>query len=340
MKKLIYLTAALLVTMPVLVSSCARELTESTRQAHEKMLAAHVRVIHHDTLQKTESGLYYTVVHKGSGARTTDSSLVFVRETILDLNYNIRASTEESVARQLGAFSRSNAYIPLLWHMGNYSIMMGLEEMLMDMREGEMRRIWLPYWLSAYQEGGSSENTTAMVYDLELVKVVSDIDKYQIDTLESFRNRHYPGVDSLERGFYKVTLVPGTGDSVKSATTAKAWYIGKFLNGHVFDTNVADTAQKYRIYNTSKEYSILHVSMPVEDQEDDTSQEEEEGSVVKGFSKCMQDMKYGEIAVCFFHSDYGYKTEGKQSSSSGTYLGGGIPSYMPLSFWIYVPLNN
>jgi len=178
-----------------------------------------------------------------------------------------------------------------------------------------------------------------MVYDLELVKVVSDIDKYQIDTLESFRNRHYPGVDSLERGFYKVTLVPGTGDSVKVATTAKAWYIGKFLNGHVFDTNVADTAQKYRIYDSDNEYSVLQVSMPSEEEEEeDTS--EEEGSVVKGFSKCMQEMRYGEVAVCFFHSDYGYKLEGKQSSASGTYLGGGIPSYMPLFFWIYVPLDD
>ena len=339
MKKLIYLTMAMLATIPALLSSCAREQTESTLEAHKKMLAAHVRIIHQDTLQKTESGVYYTIVRKGSGAPSTDSSIVFVRETVLDLKYNIIASTEENVARQLGNFSHANAYIPLLWYMGNNSIMMGLEEMLQDMKEDEMRRIWLPYWLSAYQEGGSSENTTAMVYDLELVKVVSDIDKYQIDTLESFRNRHYPGVDSLERGFYKVTLVPGTGDSVKVATTAKAWYIGKFLNGHVFDTNVADTAQKYRIYDSDNEYSVLQVSMPSEEEEEeDTS--EEEGSVVKGFSKCMQEMRYGEVAVCFFHSDYGYKLEGKQSSASGTYLGGGIPSYMPLFFWIYVPLDD
>jgi len=90
MKKMIYLTVAVLAIMPVLLSSCAREQTESTREAHEKMLAAHVRVIHHDTLQKTESGLYYTVVRKGSGAPTTDSSIVFVRETILISNITSR----------------------------------------------------------------------------------------------------------------------------------------------------------------------------------------------------------------------------------------------------------
>lgn len=338
MKKLICLTIAFFAVLSAILSSCARQPAESVKEIHEKILAAHVKIIHHDTLQKTESGLYYAITRQGSGKSNTDSSIVFVRETIRDLNYNIIASTERNVARQLGTFSYADAYIPLLWFMGNNTIMTGLEEILLGMREGEIRRIWLPYWLSSYFEGGTSENTSSMVYDLELVKVVNNIDSYQIDTLETFRNRHYPGVDSLERGFYKVTLVPGTGDSLQPATSVNAYYIGKFLNGHVFDTNVADTAMKYHIYNSGKDYSLYHVALPATDEEEDESNQE--GSAVKGFSKCMLNMRYGEVAVCFFHSDYGYKSEGKHASSSGTYLGGGIPAYMPLFFWIYVPLKE
>lgn len=336
MKKLIFPIAVIIAVTTGSFISCARQSAESVRELHESMLAAHVKIIHHDTLQKTESGLYYTVVRQGSGARPTDSSAVFVRETIFDLNYNIQASTEEDVARRLGTFSYADAYIPQLWYMGRYTIMMGLEEMLSQMREGEVRRVWLPYWLSSYYENGTSENSTSMVYDLELVKVVNDFDKYEIDTLEAFRNRHYPGLDSLERGFYKMTLVPGTGDSLEHATTVGAYYIGKFLNGHVFDTNVADTAMKHRIYNSSSDYSVLKVSLP-DKEESEESEEQQEGSVVKGFSKCMLDMKYGEVAICFFHSDLGYEYEGKQAASSGTYLGGGIPGHVPLFFWIYVP---
>ena len=52
------------------------------------------------------------------------------------------------------------------------------------------------------------KNASAMVYDLELVKVIHDMDSYQTDLLEVFRNMHYPGVDSLEKGFYKITVVP------------------------------------------------------------------------------------------------------------------------------------
>jgi len=194
--------------------------------------------------------------------------------------------------------------------------------------------------LSAYAEGGTSENSSTMVYDLELVKVVNDIVSYEIDTLEAFRDRHYPGLDSLERGFYKMTIVPGTGDSLEHASTVSAYYVGKFLNGHVFDTNVADTALKYNIYNSSSTYSELKVTLPDKEEDTDDTETSEEGSVVEGFSKCMLNMKYGEIAICFFHSDYGYTNEGSSATSAGSYLGGGIPAYMPLFFWIYVPLEE
>ncbi|MFA5013869.1 MAG: FKBP-type peptidyl-prolyl cis-trans isomerase, partial [Candidatus Paceibacterota bacterium] len=319
MKNIRFLLLTLMTGTAVFLSSCATATEESAREMHENILAAHVKVVHKDTLEKTESGLYYTVLRQGSGAATTDSSMVFVKETILDLNYNLLGSTEEEVARQLGMFSYKDAYIPLLWYMGKYSIMMGLEEMLQQMREGEARRIWLPYWLSAYAEGGTSENSSTMVYDLELVKVVNDIVSYEIDTLEAFRDKHYPGLDSLERGFYKMTIVPGTGDSLEHASTVSAYYVGKFLNGHVFDTNVADTALKYNIYNSSSTYSELKVTLPDKEEDTDDTETSEEGSVVEGFSKCMLNMKYGEIAICFFHSDYGYTNEGSSATSAGSY---------------------
>ncbi len=324
------------------MTSCAENTVESIKDIHEKILAAHVKTIHHDTLQKTESGLYYTILKAGNGASTTDTSCVYINETVYDLNYNITSSTDENVIRRLGTFSYEDAYLPLLWYMGNTAIMMGLEEMLSEMREGEVRRIWLPYWLSSYYEDGTSQNSATKVYDIELVKVVNDIDKYQIATLESFRDRFYPGLDSLERGFYKMTVVPGTGDSLEYGKSVNAYYIGKYLDGHVFDTNVADTALKYGIYKSTGEYSILNVKLPDENAQDSEDTSSEQGSVVKeGFSKCMLNMKYGEVAICFFHSDYGYGYNGDSKRSvSSHYPGGGIPSNMPLFFWIYVPLEE
>ncbi|MGB4592099.1 MAG: FKBP-type peptidyl-prolyl cis-trans isomerase [Bacteroidales bacterium] len=343
MKKTFIPWIAIVVVLPLVFTSCARIPEENLKEEHRKLLEAHVKIIHLDTLQRTESGLYYTVLQQGTGGKNTDSAMVFVRETIRDLQYNIVASTEASVARQLGTFSYARAYMPLLWHMGTQSILRGLEEMVLVMREGEIRRSWLPYWMSSYREGGSAENASAMVYDLELVKVIHDMDSYQTDLLEVFRNMHYPGVDSLEKGFYKITVVPGTGDTLKRGTSVGTYYVGKFLDGHVFDTNVADTALKYRIHEEKKDYGLFRVVIPVPEEgehKDKDKNKEEEGSAIKGFVKCVTDMRYGEQAVCFFHSDYGYKEEGKPESPGGTYLGGGIPGYTPLYFWISVPLKQ
>lgn len=322
------------------VVSCAEEKEVSSKDMEQKVLEAHVSVVHKDTLTKTASGLYYTPLANGTGARITDTAVVFVRETTYDMNYNITGSTDEQVARQLGDFSTSNSYEPLLWFTHSQAIMMGLEEMLLEMREGDTRRIWLPYWLSSYYEGGTSSNTSTVVYDLTLDKVVYDIDKYQIENLESFKNAHYPGLDSLMKGYYSKDIVVGTGDTIAYGETVKAYYVGKLLNGFTFDTNVADTATKYFIScGETTDWTIPEAA----DWENGRFIGESDGMTsIEGFTKCLMGMRYGGVSICFFHSEFGYDSDGSSSSSTGTYINGGygIQPYTPLFFWLYVPLDQ
>ncbi len=85
MKRRIFYLMALTVLLPAAISSCARTPEENVKELHEKVLAAHVKIVHLDTLQKTESGLYYTILQQGLGKKNTDSAMVFIRETIRDL---------------------------------------------------------------------------------------------------------------------------------------------------------------------------------------------------------------------------------------------------------------
>ena len=73
---------AIVVVLPLVFTSCARIPEENLKEEHRKLLEAHVKIIHLDTLQRTESGLYYTVLQQGTGGKNTDSAMVFVRETI------------------------------------------------------------------------------------------------------------------------------------------------------------------------------------------------------------------------------------------------------------------
>ena len=124
---------------------------ENVKELHEKVLAAHVKIVHLDTLQKTESGLYIPSYNRWVGKHRFCYG--FYTGDHKDLQYRHKCQYRRSGGAAAGAFSCENAYIPLQWPMGAYSILRGLEEMLLVMREGEIRRIWLPYWLSNYTEG-------------------------------------------------------------------------------------------------------------------------------------------------------------------------------------------
>jgi len=203
-------------------------------EAHRKMLEAHVKVIHLDTLQKTESGLYYAVLKKGTGGMNTDSAIVFVRETIKRFTIRYQSQYRRGCCQATGHVQIRQRLYSVVVAYGNTNHFKRLgRDVVGNARRRDTKDFGFPYWMSSYSEGGTAEHTSAMVYDLELVKVIHNMDTYQTDTLESFRDKYYPGVDSLEKGFYKVTIVPGTGDTLKRGASIGTYYVGKFLNGHV-----------------------------------------------------------------------------------------------------------
>lgn len=335
-KQAVYLTAVSVLCL----SACAEPVPESMQDYEEKVLAAHVKLVHQDTLQKTESGLYYTVLEKGTGPACYDTALVYVRETTYDLFYSITGSTDKNIAHQLGAYSPANSYYSIPLQLGQGAIPRGLEEMLLQMRVGDKRRIWLPHWLSNYYEGGTESSTETVVYDITLERIVEDIDQYEIDTLEAFRDHYYPGLDSLERGFYFKKLTETEGDTLAFNESVTVYYVAKFLDQHVLDTNVADTATKYFI-SASDTYSFELSDTEVSSSDDDEATTSSSSSnTIKGFNKCLRNMHYGETAICFFHSEYGYSTTGSSASTTSSfYINGGysVQPNTPLFYWIYIP---
>lgn len=321
----------------VLAFSCAEEVEMTDREFEERRIAAHVKVNYNDTLSRTALGAYYYTLRKGSGpAMPEDTGYVFVRQNTYNFDYDLTATSYETTAKQLGIFSRNKYYGPLLWRYGFGTNMIGIEEVLQTMRVGEIKRIILPSWLSGYTENASyTENTTPAVYDIEVTGCGIDLDQYQIDTLESFRDRFYPGTDSLKRGFYLKTLTEGGGDTIKTNNTVSIWYIGRFLDGHIFDTNIADTATFYGLSTSSTRLFSVKV-LADEDIKDDT-----ENKSIAGIRHALMNMRVGETAVCFFHSDYGYGAEGSSSQHDKYYNAhkahSDIQRSMPLCFWIQVP---
>ena len=324
------LTNLWLLIPAILLMSCAVEKEEDTRAIEERILAARMQVRYLDTLHKTESGMYYMIKTKGTGAQVQDENFVYVRYSTLDFNENYTGTAADiqdiEVAKQMGVYTPTTYYGPILWTVANYAMHMGRHEILKDMRVGDSRRIWIPSWLSAY-EGGTPQITSTQIYDIEVLNVIKDVDamkQYEIDNLEAYRDQRYPGVDSLSFGLYKKTLVanPEEGDTLKVGDKIKIWYIGRTLDDFVFDTNIADTAKKYNRYNAENEYLALECECKEDEVLESVGSDGTSSSMVSGFSKGIFNMRYGEEAIIFFYSELGYGAQGQDQ----------IQPYMPLVF--------
>ena len=143
----------------------------------------------------------------------------------------------------------------------------------------------------------------------------------QQDTMKAYANTHYPGLDTLKSNFYFKKLHDGGRTDTLTNESIKVRYVGRLLDGWVFDTNIADTAKKYGIYDVTNEYAALDVMYAEE-----LDRMVEDNSLVKGFCMALMEMNYGDKAFTMFYSEYGYSSSGSDQ----------IGPYQPLIFWLYV----
>ncbi len=313
------------------LSSCSKDLSESDNVVQKRIRDAWIRV-NHPNAKSTESGIYYLDETPGYGEAVTDCTYVFVNYTIQTLDGTYSTTTTKEMAQRLGSYSDTTYYAPKIWTTGVYTLYDGVEEVLKQMKLGgkitavmppELTLVTYPANYSSYYSSNSQAYSVNTIYNIEIVNMTKDIGAYQIARLEDYSDKYYEGLDSLSEGFYFTKIKElADADTLVEDSSYNVWYIGRLLDGFVFDTNIEDTAKKYHRYNSSTDYDAIEITY-----HDDLSTFVDENSLVEGFSKAILNMKEGEKAITFFWSDLGYG-----SSGSGT----SIPAYEPLVFEIYI----
>lgn len=311
----------LLISFTLLAVSCAREVEETNEQIQQKLLEAFIKV-NYGHLTPTESGIYILEEEVGTGEAPLDDTIgVYLYYTVQDLNGTITSYNREETHKQMNDFSVKADYGPNYTILGIEMNSPGQEELVRRMKVGGKIKAVVPPSLLNISTNTTTE-TNNKIYSMELKEVVKDIFQYQIDSLERFAARNYPGLDSISEGFYFVKLKETENDTIAHGASIDVDYVGRFLNGKVFDTSVADTAKQYRFYSSSSTYEPMAVTT----EEDEDGMSSNNNGLVLGFVKAIKQMKYGEHGIAFFWSNLGYKESGS----------GDIKGYTPLMFELWI----
>lgn len=324
---LLYASAVLFVTA---IAGCAQEKEETSDEVQARVLDAYLQ-LYYPNATRLESGLVILDQKNSSSSEIAENyDAVYLNYNSMNLNGEYVSTTYKDVAKKLGTYSASTYYGPSFSPIGYGSITKGLHEALLLMPEGSEMTVVIPPTLSSYDTQSSNytsqTHTTNMIYELKVEHVIKDLKKFQIDSLESFKRIHYPDIDSVVTGYYfKKTLDLGI-DTIEAGTKVNVWYVGKLLDGYVFDTNIEDSAKKYDLYNSSTTYEALEIEYQKTFEEMSSESSSNDNSVVVGFARALKSLTYGEKGITFFMSDLGYG-----SSTSGS-----VPAYSMLFFDIYI----
>ena len=340
MRKIILIAAAILC-----LYGCGKKVSSSENEASRRYLNAWVEVQkqkHPEYLwKKTEWGSWILEDEEGSGSAITgfsDSMYVRVCYDQLLQDGTIKSTTYAKTAQQLGTYDETYYYGPsITYAKGLYA---GLEEILKGMKDGGRRKVLIPAWLCTYNRFDNAEDYlsqdsddigSTFIYDLRLVEHFEYIDQWSADSVGRYLSATYPKVfgkdpakatadSSGTFGFWYIREKAPSDDKELKDTTVYINYIGRLLDGRVFDTTIRDTAIRYGL---SRDKTYSPVTVTFSDEGSKVTMGDSETSVIRGFSLTLSQTKAYEKGTGIFIPSLGYGYKGS---------GNTIPAYAPLRF--------
>jgi len=343
MRKYIIYPALAVIMAAAVLTSCEKVVEAGSNDVAKAVFKAWAKVNGKPNWKNTSPddslGVWFMEYTPGTGkaiGTITDNPYLYINHTITDLQGNISGSTLEAKDRQTGSYTETKYYGPQVWNRTGDGIYVGLEEVLSQITVGSKVKAAIPGWListkvedytSIYDYFLNVTGNNSAIYEIEIVDAIADIVTWEIDSIGRYLAKKEPGKavsDSVKFGFYYIQRkAPTDTVSLPNDTTVYINYIGRRLDGKVFDTTIRDTAKFYygKSFSSSTEYSPAQINM-AEDYSDITMGSSS-SSIIDGFAYGLKRMGKFEKATFIFYSGLGYSTDGSGTS---------IPPYCPLIF--------
>lgn len=325
-------TACLLAFGACILGSCAKASTEGTNQTQKRYLDAWRAIHYPGSVEK--NGIYLIEDIPGTGSTWTNTRPVsFVTYTVRDLTGAVTSNTNEEWAKQLGTWNQTYYYGKQVVITGETASYAGLDALLEGMRVGGTRTAIIPSWMMTLERYDKADeyfehetSNSSAIYTVTLLGQTDDLVEYEFDEMKAYSAANWGVTDTLSTAavFFKSHAeFPEELAEMPTDTTFYINYIGRRISdGQVFDTNIADTAKFYHIYDLSRTYEPVSVAMAADIENISMGGST---SLIDGFKYGLQAMHPGESASFLFGFNLGYGSSGGKDTKM-------VPPYSALRF--------
>ncbi len=331
MKHILRSISLLPVAAALLAVSCDKVSSEGTNVALKRQFDAWRAIHYPDAVEK--DGIYIIDEKPGDGLEWLESlPVTFYTYTARNLDGSVIANSDEQWAKQLGTWDHSYYYGPRVLLTGEGFSYAGEDILLEGMKQGGTRTAIVPAWMftkyrydtpAEYLDHEIESQVTSLIYTVTLLGQTPNLAEYEFDMLRRYAESNWQVTDTLSTAavfFKSFTEFEGEPAEMPNDTTVYVNYVGRRVSdGVVFDTNIADTAKFYHIYDPSRNYAPSSIKWAEKAEDMATN-----NNVVSGYAYGLKQMHAGEKASFAFGYDLGYKSTGKDFNL--------LPPYTPLRF--------
>ncbi|MBC7921747.1 MAG: FKBP-type peptidyl-prolyl cis-trans isomerase [Ferruginibacter sp.] len=185
-------------------------------------------------VDKDNLGLYFSVLEANpDGQLAQANDILSIYYVVSPLNGPVFDSLTVRDGPPLKLKLLANALVPV-----------GLDRGLSRMREGEKYRFFIPSALAygKYQYSAAFPEYTNLVVDAEVVRIETEAEQQAVETRairQHLAAHQLDDVDSLDAGLFYQRIREGQGSLPQAGQQVRLNYVGKYLNGTVFDENTA-----------------------------------------------------------------------------------------------------
>ena len=334
--------------------SCAEiveiDMDEKEQQSLDAWIAKHVNNKGTRAVRQS-NGLWVEIADYGdTKSMATNDTVTWVKYnfTMRDMTGNVVFTRYEDIAKWQGTYTKHTHYVPDYIFCGEYpaNLLEGTHYVMrntltnhdntkFNMHAGTKGTLYIPSSLAHGATGTSNDagygcqyslnGSVPSIIDFEIGHVtkdpVKDEEKEVADFIASTGNWK-PVNDTLDHLYVdkKFRLPEGEeaykGDSIKIDSTVKIWYVGKFLDGFVFDTNIDSIKRrafgKIESVGEALEFTAKEQGKSTDESGDDNS------SYIKAWNYTIPHLLKGQWARIVATSFYCYGGTGQYRNGSAT----------------------